>query len=194
MTTRRIFRESAVRRYNERLERVELPRYATMPWTRLAWAVGGLMLLLAALLSATRLPFFAVGPGVVIHNDATDGTAVAALLPAEYAAQLRLGQTAQLSLMADSAPEDALSATVTAVEPMPLSPAAVRARYGLDAATGALVEGPVAVVLLSFNLPADQWEGSVADVRIEVGSRSVLSLVPGLDRLLAIEPANADGE
>ena len=32
---RPIFRASALRRYNERLEKVELPRYATLGWARL---------------------------------------------------------------------------------------------------------------------------------------------------------------
>ena len=33
--SRRIFREAALRRHNERLDRVELPRYATLSWARL---------------------------------------------------------------------------------------------------------------------------------------------------------------
>lgn len=178
MTTRRIFRESAVRRYNERLERVELPRPITLPWRRLTWVAAGLLLLLAGLLLAARVPVYAAGPGVVV-GDGLGGTAVVALLPADYAGRLRPGQAALVSLSgADAAAGSILQATVIAVEPQPLSPAAARARYDLDATTGALIEGPVAVARVSFDRPAS-WAGSVAGVRVPIGWRSGLALLMG---------------
>jgi hypothetical protein len=106
-----------------------------------------------------------------------------ALLPAEYAGQLRPGQAVDVSLTADAlAPIDRAGATVAVVEAQPLSPAAARAQYDLDATTGALIEGPVAVALISFDQPVKLWAGSVADVRVQVGDRSGLTLLPGLDR------------
>jgi hypothetical protein len=192
MTTRRIFRESAVRRYNERLERIELPRYVTLPWRRLTWIGGGLLLLLAMLLSIAQLPVYATGPGVVIYDEA-GGAAVAALLPTEAAAHLRQGQIAQVQLAAEVG-GDVVEGAVTAVEPRPLSPVAVRQRYELDAAAGALVEGPVTVALLSFDRPAEQWTGSVTEVRIAVGSHSVLALLLGSGRFFENELNGAESE
>ncbi len=185
MTTRRIFRESALQRYNNRLEKVDLPRYATTPWTVVAWASGALLLLFAALLLAVRMPVYAGGPGVVVPVDGRPTIAV--LLPAEYAAKLRPGQPAQVTLPPDGSgrDDDYITATVTAVEPRPLSPAAARSRYTLDAATGSLVDGPVAVALLTLDRPAKLWAGSVGEARVEIGSRSGLALLPGIGRLFA---------
>lgn len=183
---RRIFRESALNRYNERLERIELPRYASAPWTLLMWLAVLLLLLTTALLLAVRLPEYAAGPSVVVDggilNRKAPGVAVAAFLPTEYASRLSPGQAAEITLPGREAGEEAgtLAARVLAVEPAPLSPAAARERYGLDPATGSLLNGPATVAVIDVELPAELWLGSVGEARIEVGSRSLLSLLPGL--------------
>lgn len=192
--TRRIFRESALRRYNERMERVELPRYVTMPWTVVGWALAGLALLLAASLQAVRLPVYADGPGVVIRStEAADRAVVAALLPAEFGPELIPGQPAQLSLPPEwsQQEEETISAQVSAVTPSVLSALAARQQYGLDATTGALINGPIVVALIDIERSAALWEGSIGKVRIEVGSRSGLTLLPGVERLLKSEPTGA---
>lgn len=183
---RRIFRESALERYNERLEKIELPRYASAPWMLLMWLAVLLLLSATALLLAVRLPEFAVGPSVVVDGDSLNrkapGAAVAAFLPTEYAVRLSPGQSAEITLPGREAGEDAgtLAARVLAVEPAPLSPAAARERYGLDPATGSLLNGPVIVAVIDVELPAELWQGSVGEAQIEVGSRSLLSLLPRL--------------
>ena len=171
--TRRIFRPSAVRRYNERLEKVELPRYATAPWTLLLWLGVLLLLLTAALLLAVRLPQLVSGQGVVVAAAPGDSTELVALLPAESASRLRPGQTAAISLPAAGA--SPLPATVTAVAEEPLSAADARAQYGLAP------HGPVVAARVSVILPGDELLlGSVGEVEITVGSRTILSLLPGL--------------
>lgn len=185
--SRRIFRESALRHYNERLERVELPRYVTMPWTLLGWALGGLLFLLAVSLQAVRLPIYAAGPGIVVRaTDEANGAVVAALLPVEFAPRLLPGQQAQLKLPPEWSRQEneTISAQVSTVIPGILSPTSARRKYGLDATTGALIDGPVAVALIAVDRPAALWEGSVGEVRVEVGSRSGLTLLPGLGHLL----------
>lgn len=148
---RRIFRESALEHYNERLEKIELPRYASAPWMLLMWLAVLLLLLTTALLLAVRLPEFAVGPGVVVDGDSLNrkapGAAVAAFLPSEYAGRLSPGQAAEIILPGREASE----ARLLAVEPAPLSPATARERYGLDPATGSLLRGPVIVVVIDVD-------------------------------------------
>lgn len=180
---RRIFRESALQRYNERLEKIELPRYASAPWTLLIWLGALLLLLTTALLLAVRLPEYAVGTGVVVAgaNTGESGAAVVAFLPAEYAASLAPGQTVELDLPPGASGEaEPLRAVVRAVEPDVLSPAAARAAYRLDSSTGSLINGPVIIALIDANLPAGEWLGSVGEARIAINTRSVLSLLPGL--------------
>lgn len=184
--SRRIFRESALDRYNQRLEKIELPRYAHAPWILLMWLVGLLLLLLAALLLSVRLPEYVTGPSIVVDGNLlgrkASGVVVAAFLPAQYVSRLSPGQAAEVSLPSPGAGEevDALAARVLAVEPRPLSPAAARELYGLDAATGGLINGPVTIAVIDVDLPAELWLGSVGEARIEIGSRSLLALLPGL--------------
>lgn len=183
---RRIFRETALNRYNERLEKIELPRYATAPWTLLMWLGVLSLLLITVLLLSVRLPEYASGPSIVVDgnilNRKAPGVAIAAFLPSDYASRLSVGQMAQITLPANGTGEDATSfeARVMAVEPLPLSPAEARERYELDPATGSLINGPVSVAVIDADLPAELWLGSVGEVQIEIASRSILSLLPGL--------------
>lgn len=184
--SRRIFRESALRRYNERLEKIELPRLASAPWALLLWLGALLFLFFTALLLAVQLPSYATGPGIVLQTEADggadSGAVIVALLPVEYAAQVSAGQPADITLPGtfDGAGTEGLRAVVVDMEPKPLSPAAARARYSLDAATGSRINGPVVVAIIGVDLPADLWLGSVGEARIELGSRSILARLPGL--------------
>ncbi len=186
---RRIFRESALNRYNERMEKIELPRYATAPWAALGWLGVLLFLTVTGLLLTVQLPEYAVGTGVVVDGAAvnqgaglsTHDALVAVFLPAEYATQVTAGQPVELTLptIAPGAAE-AVPTRVRSVEPALLSPAEARARFGLDAAVGARLNGPVVVAVLDVALPGGLWLGSVGEAQIELGSRSVLSLLPRL--------------
>ena len=184
--SRRIFRESALQRYNERLEKIELPRYASAPWALIMWLGAFLLLFFTALLLAVEVPTYATGPGIVLQTETTGGAepgaVVAALLPAEFAAQLSAGQAAEITLPTNLGGEESgeLRAIVLDVEPEPLSPAAARARYGLDAATGSQINGPVAVAFIGVDIPSELWLGSVGEARIRLGSRSILSRLPTL--------------
>lgn len=193
--SRRIFREAALRRHNERLDRVELPRYATLPWARL-WLVCGLLLAVCAgLLWGADVPVYATGSGFIAGAGTHDGELmVIALFPPEAAPRLAVGQTARVGLPGLDGVMQEIGGTVVAVEGELLSPAAARARFeSLTATPG----GPVAVVHTTLDAAAlgltdettgDLWRGSRADVRVAVDSQSGLVLLPGVGPLLAEEP------
>lgn len=189
---RRIFRESALRRYNERLEKVELPRYATLPWATI-WLVCGLSLMLfAGLLWAADMPVYATGSGFVAEQDAPPGeVVVVALLPSETAAQVVNGQAARVDLPDIAGGIREVEGRVTSIEPESLSPAGARARFHLlDHTPG----GPVTVVYVALDAAAlgatgetnrALWLGSRADVRVAIGTQSGLALLPGVGEILA---------
>lgn len=186
---RRIFRESALNRYTERMEKIELPRYATAPWAALGWLGVLLLLTVTGLLLTVQLPESVTGTGIVVDGAAvseaddpdTHDAMVAVFLPAEYASRVSAGQPVELTLPAlTPGSGEAVATRVRAVAPELLSPAQARARFGLDAATGAQLNGPVAVAVLDVALPGGLWLGSVGEAQIELGSRSVLSLLPRL--------------
>lgn len=178
---RRIFRESALRRYNERMEKIELPRYAKAPWPFLGWLAALLLLLLTGLLLNVRLPDYAAGPSFVAAGDHQQAV-VTVLLPAAVEPQIERGQTAEITLPADFAgsPGMTISGAVIDIESPPLSPAAARQRFAAEPALGGFINGPVVVAHVSVDLPGQLWAGGVGQARIEVGSRTLLALVPGL--------------
>lgn len=182
---RPIFRASALRRYNERLEKVELPRYATLGWARLWVACGLLLAVVAGLLWAADVPVYATGPGFVTGVAAgNDEVAVIALLPGEAAPRLATGQAARVVLPGLDSRSPDMAGHVVAVEAELLSPAAARDRFAW------LVASPTApVVVVHLTLAAalpggDLWRGSPADVRVAVGAQTGLALLPGVDQLL----------
>ena len=185
---RPIFRETALRRHNERLEKVELPRYATLPWAWL-WLAGGLLLALCAgLLWAADVPVYATGAGFVAQMEQDEATIVA-LFPAETAPQLAAGQAARVDLPGVAGRPAGVSGAVVAVEPHLLSPAAAQARFPLLATAP---DGPVAVVHLTLDAAAlpttdgtggDLWRGSRAEARVAIDTQSGMALLPGLGRL-----------
>jgi hypothetical protein len=180
--SRRLFRVSAQQRYNERLEKVELPRLASAPWLLLAWLGALLLLLFVALLLAARLPEYAAGPLIVVGTGGNEvgGSDAVVLLPAAYAPRLAAGQLAEITLPALSDGEDTtrIRARLTTVEPEFLSPADARARYSLDPADAGQLDGPVVAAAIGVDLPADVWRGSVGEARITIGTRSILARLP----------------
>jgi hypothetical protein len=189
--SRQIFRQRALQRYNDRLERVELLRYAAPPWLLIGWLVCGLLLLAVVLLWALPAPVYVTAPGVVIADPAAerpaDASVVVALIAPEAADTIQPAQPAHLSFAQADGLAQATDqpSQVLAIEPTPVSPVTVRVRYRLDRTAGQLVTGPVVVVFLPFDQPASQWQGSIGEVRIEVGSQPGLALLPGVGRFFA---------
>jgi len=198
--TQRLFRASAVQRYNERLEKIALPRYASPPWFLILWGFFGLLLVVTALLWMARLPVYASGPAVVVAASRapaelqlanTNEAVVAAFLPAEFAGQVVVNQQARLYFdRLLPAGDDATASVVSAVTQRPVSPAAARSRYGLDGSTGLLVEGPVVVAFVVLDEPAAALLGSTGQVQVEVSSHSSLALLPGIGRFFAAGEVN----
>ena len=191
--SRRIFREAALRRHNERLDRVELPRYATLSWARLWLACGLLLAVCGGLLWAADVPVYAAGSGFITGAGPRDGDLmVIALFPPELAPRLTVGQPARVGLSGLDGVTQDIGGTVMAVEGQLLSPAAARARF---ASLAPMPNGPVVVVHATLDAAAlgrtdasgDLWRGSRADVRVAVGTQSGLALLPGFDRMLAEE-------
>lgn len=194
--SRQIFRPSALKRYNERLEQIALPRYATLPWAFVLWVVFGLLLLFTVMLWAARTPVYASGPAVVVaapaeligaEADDPDRPMVAAFLPADYQGRLVPYQRARLLFSAlerePSAVENAgVMSSVAFVEPQVVAPAVVRSRLGLDDSTGLLVEGPVLVALIPLEEGTAALLGSIGEAHIEIGMQPGLALLPGVGR------------
>jgi hypothetical protein len=186
--SRRIFRPTALRHYNDSLDKLVLPRYATPPWPAVLWGLVGLLLALMLLLWAAPMPLYVTGPGVVVQRPegfaAENEAILVVFLPPEAASHVRPKQPALVYLSAPggaaAGQEIRLTGVVAVIEPGVTAPAAVRARYGLDGSTGLLVTGPTVVALIRLDIPARTMLGSFGEVQIETGAQRGLALLPGI--------------
>jgi len=122
------------------------------------------------------------GPGAGVGGE---GPLLLAFLPPDTLPRLRAGQP--LFLQGRSSRER-MASTILEVAPEVMSPAAARARFGLEAVPAQALAGPSALVVARFEpsapggKPADHL-GSVYPVNVQVGARRLLWLLPLVDTI-----------
>jgi hypothetical protein len=180
---RAIFRESAVQRYIQRRDKDVLPRLLRPPVFLFLWILLGLGLLAGIIAWSIRVPVYTVAPGVILQGSAAGQLETLVFVPLDQRSTIRSGQPVLLQIGA-SGPH--LQLTITSVVPQALSPAQIRARYALDNALALVVSQPavVAVVTIQADASLKEYAGGLVSASIQIGTRSVLSFLPILDRLI----------
>jgi hypothetical protein len=171
---RPIFRASALQRYRLHREKDVLPRFLAPPVFLFLWLILGLALLAGLLLWNMRIAVSIQAPGVLLPG--SSGTMEALLfVPADQAPLMRAGLPVQLQI---GTAGPSMSLLVTSTTPRVLSPARIRAAYGLDNALGLVVRQPalVAIVVLPAGIARQAYAGSLVDASIQTGSQSIFSL------------------
>lgn len=183
-----IFREDAYKRYLQRQEQGVILRLVAPPTWIFAWLLLLLFLGAALLAWIVRVPTFMTGQGILIEQEASgeEGHHVVAVLfltPNQQVymrpgqpVELRVGPTATL-----------LHGVVDHVDTHVESPLVIRARFNLQGENSQLVTGPSTTVRVRIEATdtINLYVGSAFSARIQVGSRSVLSLLPGFGQLLS---------
>ncbi len=181
---RHFFRQEALEHYARSRERDILPRSVAPPVFLLFW--GLLLLLLAATVLAWQVqaPVSADAAGFIGQNgqaSASPGGNAAAVLfvSANAAAALRAGQsiTVQVALTGQT-----LSGTIATVGVSVLTPDEARQQYALTGDLALVIRQPSVVVILDLGsaLPPGVVVGSSVMAQVQVGTQSLLSLLPGL--------------
>lgn len=183
MKHRAIFRESAVQRYIQRRDKDVLPRLLRPPVFLFLWILLGLGLLAGIIAWSIRVPVYTVAPGVILQGSAAGQLETLVFVPLDQRSTIRSGQPVLLQIGA-SGPH--LQLTITSVVPQALSPAQIRARYALDNALALVVSQPavVAIVTIQADAALKEYAGGLVSASIQIGTRSVLSFLPILDRLI----------
>lgn len=191
MTRRSIFRESAMKHYMQQREKEILPRVVSPPVFVFLWILLGFLTMAGLLAWWGEVPTYVSGSGAILveKSPSTPGNseAVAVIfLPASSAAQLRTGLPIQLQI---GSTESRFTRTIEKVEPGILSPGEARTRYALAGSISQVLTQPsVAVIVrLGSTISARTYAGSFVSAQVQVGSRRVLSLLPGFDRLIGDE-------
>ncbi len=185
---RSIFRAEAIKSYRERQEKAVLPHLVAPSIFLFLWILLGLLLTAGLFAWSAQVPTYQEGGGIILEQQPASASgqheAVALIfLPAASVPKLRTGLPIQVRIGSTG---PALTSKIDQVEPGILSPSAARTRYALPSNVSETLIEPVVVVSarLGPDVPYQMYAGSVVSAQVQVGSRRVLSLLPGLDRWL----------
>jgi hypothetical protein len=180
---RSIFRDQAIKSYIERREKDMLPHLVAPPVFLYLWILFGLLLVAGLLAWLAQVPIYLTGSGIILEQQppsTPEQSEAMALIffPALSGPKIQAGLPVQVQLGSTG---PALTTKIDQVEPGILSPSAARKRYALDSSASQLLTQPVVAVevRLGPTISAQRYAGSVVSAQVQVGSRRVLSLLPG---------------
>jgi len=180
-----IFRNNAVKHYMQSRQKDSLPRFISLPLALFLWMLLALLLVVGVLAWFEEIPTYVGGNGVILHEGTNagygaNGAMAAIFLPLNQAKNLRVGSTVRVDL-GTSGPH--MTSKVETIE-YGVSPYTALQRYGLDQRYMLLVTEPSVVVLIRLEtISPITYAGSTLTAEVEVGSRRVISLLPGLGGL-----------
>lgn len=180
-----IFRNNAVKHYMQSRDKDTLPRFISLPIALFLWALLGLLLVVGLLAWYEQIPTYAVGKGVVLGSQYAPGStqqeAVAvAFFPLGQTSSLHVGQAVSVQFDPSARP---IKGMLLAID-QSVSPYAALHRYGLDSNDASLITQPSTVVIVRLeNISPSLYVGSTLTVNVIVGSRRVISLLPGIGSL-----------
>jgi hypothetical protein len=178
---RSIFRERAIEKYMRRQEINVVLRLVSPRVSRFLWVLCLLFFAVGVLAWSIQTPVVASGHGIVIQQNANrvNQTVVLLLLPTNQLPNLHVGQSVNVTINAMSAN---FNSSIQNVEPMVMSPNDIRTKFNVPASLAPVITGPFAVAIANV-VPASQastYLGSESQVTVQVGSESVLSMLPGV--------------
>ena len=185
---RAMFRNKALQYYAQSREKDVLPRFVAPPVFLFLWVLLGLLLVATLLAWLGQVPTYVAGSGVVLNQGVKTqpggNEAVAVVfLPATPSLNVRAGLPVQVQI-GTTGPQ--LTSTIDAVQPGVISPSDARKRYALTGDLAQVITQPSVVVTcrLGVTVSTQRYAGSLVGAQVQVGTRSVLSLLPVIGPLL----------
>jgi hypothetical protein len=170
------------------MEKDVVPRLIAWPIMICFWLLLGVLMAAGLLAWFVQVPTYVDGSGIILAPGAmrqpADGETVAVVfLPPDQAAHVRGGLPVHVQIGSVGA---YVQGTIAKVEAGIASPDAVRNRYRIGGAGSGRITQPstVVVVRLGTTLPATAYAGSLLTAKVEIGSRRLLALFPGLGNSL----------
>lgn len=185
--TQQIFRAKALEQHAFRWEKTILPRVVAPRFFLFLWILLGLLFSATVFAWSAQVPMYATGSGIVLAQGSTvsvrgDEAVAAVFLPATPSLKVQAGATVLLRIGSTTQ----LKATVLAVQPGVMSPDDIQQRYRLSNTPGQTITEPSIVVFVGLGsaMPTQTYAGSLVSAQVQVGTRRVLSLLPGFNQLL----------
>lgn len=178
-----IFRENAIKAYVRGRDKDILPRFIAPPTFLFIWILLLLFLFIGGLVWNIRLPTYLSGTGFVVAGTQPTQVQAVVFFSPDQLSQLHVSQSIQIHIGQNG---PTIQSSVTTVESVPLSPEQAYQRFQLDSAAAALITGPSVALLIALDnsaIPPTLYTGSLVQAQVEIGTHSVLSLIPGLQSL-----------
>lgn len=180
-----LFRSQAREQYARRRDKTVLPRLVRPPVFLCWWLLLGLLLLATGLTWQAQVPIYASATGTIVPPQPTSNQTTASgpeailFVPATPTPALHVDETITLQVALEG---DTFTGTIVTIEPGVLTPEAARQQYHLSGDLALLVTQPSVVVQvrLSPSTPPEPLEGLSLSAQVQVGSQSVLVLLPQL--------------
>jgi hypothetical protein len=184
---RPLFREHALKHYLQRREKDILPRLVSPPIFICGWFLLCLVVAVGMVAWLEKVPVFVNGSGIVLAqrhgNVSSRGGMVRIFLPAREASLVHVGEA---SLLQVGMTGPSFTSAIVRVESGLFSPDDLHKRYGFNYdGMPAVTEPSIAVdVRVDPSVPARLYAGSPVSAQIQIGTRRVVSLLPGFDGLI----------
>ena len=184
---RPLFREHALKHYLQKREKDILPRLVSPPAFICGWFLLCLVVAVGVVAWLEEVPIFVSGSGIVLAQEQSNvsggGGTARIFLPASEARLVHVGEA---SLLQVGMTGPSFASKIVDVEPGVLSPHDVHKRYGFNySGMPVITEPSVAVdVEIGPSVPSRLYAGSPVSAQVQIGTRRVLSLLPGFDSLI----------
>ena len=179
---RQIFRESAIKHYIQNRERDVVLRILPIPAAVFLWALLVFFFMAGLFAWNARVPIYVGGSGFV-QQTKNGATVAVVFLPPGQPAALHTGQPVQVHI-GPTGPQ--VQASIIEIDRETISPVTAQKNYQLKGKRSSLVTEPVMVIIarLGTAVPASIYAGSSLTANVEVGSQRILSLLPGIGKLV----------
>jgi hypothetical protein len=172
-----IFRKEAIEKYSQGRDKNVLPQFVLPPVFVFFWCLLALFISAGVTAWLGHVPVYTSGAGFILDPSSSGGTVNGEMtaiifVPYNSSLPLRVGQPVTMQV-GQTGPQ--VNTAIGAVESEILSPSDVRKQFSLSA-TGPSQAATVVVTAHFSSL----YSGSLVQAQVEVGSRRLLSLFPGL--------------
>lgn len=175
-----IFRSKTVQKYLQSREKSVLPHIIAPPFFTCAWIIITLLMMAAMAIWFVQVPLYINGSGIIPTTDTktnnNEATAII-LLPVSEASQVREGFPVQIRIGQMTTP---IASRIDHIDQKPLSPDMIRKKYSVM-----IADPSIAITVgLGPDIAKDLYTGSTVQAEIQIGSQSVLALIPFLNMLI----------
>lgn len=178
------YRERALKHYSQQQQETVLPRLISLRLAVVLWIVLTILLVAVVVSWFGQIPLFTTTSGIVLgQKTAHEAAGVYIFIPASQVNVVQVGMPVRVHI-GTNGPD--FTTTVESVTQKVLAPADVRQQFNPGSNSWSVVQEPsiVAKIKTVPALSLKTFAGSVISAQVQVGTRPVLALIPGIGQFV----------